>query len=232
MNDAAAVESEQRAAGDPPSDPPGDSLDDLRRALTAQPTIQHDAGPRILTLESRHGLFSARSIDQGTALLLRELEPAPPQRRVLDFGCGYGAIGLTLAARWPEAEVTLVDSDLRAVEAARANIAANRLTNATAALSPGLRDVDGDPYALIVANLPAQAGNDALDEILIEAHDHLTDGGTLAVVIVNGIRRYIQRRLQLIFGAESVNKAHQGKRHTVLEACKEAHKLPTDGAST
>ncbi len=196
MNDAAAAESEERAAGDPPSD----SLVDLRRGLAAQPTIQHDAGPHILTLESRHGLFSARSIDQGTALLLRELEPAPSQRRVLDFGCGYGAIGLTLAARWPEAEVVLVDSDLRAVEATRANIAANRLTNATVALSPGLRDIDGDPYDLIVANLPAQAGNDALDEILLEAHDYLADGGTLAVVIVNGIRRYIQRRLQLIFG--------------------------------
>lgn len=221
MNDAAAIESEQRADDDSLSD----SLAGLRRALAAQPTIQHnigqhDAGPRILTLESRHGLFSARAIDQGTALLLRELEPAPPQRRVLDFGCGYGALGLTLAARWPEAEVALVDSDLRAVEATRANIAANHLTNATAALSPGLRDVDGDPYDLIVANLPAQAGNDALDEILLDAHDHLVDGGTLAVVVVNGIRRYIQRRLQLIFGAASVNKAHQARRHTVLEASK------------
>ena len=195
-----------------------DSLDGLRESIARQPTIQHDTGVGILTLRTRHGLFSARAIDAGTALLLRELASVPAQPRVLDLGCGYGAIGLTLASRWPTATVTLVDTDVRAVEAARENIESNRLTNAQAVLSPGLRDVEVGPLDLIVSNLPAQAGNDALDEILLEAHDHLVDGGTLVVVVVNGLRRAVQRRLELIFG--DANKAHQGLRHTVLEAAR------------
>ncbi len=197
-----------------------DSLDSLRESIARQPTIQHDTGAGILTLRTRHGLFSARAIDAGSALLLRELEPVPAQPRVLDLGCGYGAIGLTLASRWPTAAVTLVDTDVRAVEAARENIESNRLANAQAVLSPGLRDVDAGSLDLIVSNLPAQAGNDALDEILLEAHDHLADGGTLVVVVVNGLRRAVQRRLELIFG--DANKAHQGHRHTVLEAARAA----------
>ena len=203
----------------------GDPLDALRVRLTRQPVVQCEAGGRQLTLETRHGLFSARAIDGGTALLLRELQSVPQQQRVLDLGCGYGAIGLTLAARWPQAQVTLVDSDLRAVEAARANIAANELPNACARLSPGLRDLDGDPYHLIVSNLPAQAGNDALDEILLDAHDHLAEGGALVVVVVNGLRRYVTGRLEFIFG--DAHKAHQGPRHSVLEAQK--RRAPTGG---
>ena len=200
-------------------------LEQLRQALAEQPAIQHNTGARTLTLRTRHGLFSARAIDAGTALLLRELEAAPPQQRVLDFGCGYGAIGLTLASRWPEAQVTLIDSDVRAVEAAQENIEANRLANARAVLSPGLRGAGTEPFDLIVSNLPAQAGNDALDEMLLEAHDRLAAGGTLAVVVVNGIRRYIQRRAAMIFG--DAHKAHQGPRHSVIEASRAAAR---DGA--
>ena len=221
MTDAAVSERERRSADD--------SLEELRGKLARQPQIEYDAGGRTLRFETRHGLFSARAVDGGTALLLRELESVPAQERVLDFGCGYGAIGLALAARWPDARVTLVDSDIRAVEAACANIAANDLTNARALLSPGLRDVGESPFNLIAANLPAQAGNDALDEILLEAHDHLVEGGALALVVVNGLRRYVARRLEMIFG--DAHKAHQSKRHTVLEAHKATHKPTADGAS-
>lgn len=208
MNDSAGAP----AAGKRQANP----LAELRRSLARQPVVTLDAGGRTLTLETRHGLFSARSIDGGSALLLRELEAVPPQARALDLGCGYGAIGLALAARWPEAQVTLVDSDIRAVESACANIAANGLANARALLSPGLRELGDETFELIVSNLPAQAGNDALDEILLEARDHLAEGGALVVVVVNGLRRYVARRLETIFG--DAHKAHQGPRHTVLEA--------------
>lgn len=207
----------------------GDPLAELRSSLARQPIVTLDAGGRTLTLETRHGLFSARSIDGGSALLLRELEAVPPQARALDLGCGYGAIGLALAARWPEARVTLVDSDIRAVESACANIAANGLANARALLSPGLRELGDETYELIVSNLPAQAGNDALDEILLEARDHLAEGGALVVVVVNGLRRYVARRLEFIFG--DAHKAHQGPRHTVLEARRNPGGTASDATS-
>lgn len=198
-----------------------DQLTTLRQRLADPPEIMHDAGPRILRLCSRHGLFSSKAIDDGTALLLRELASAPMQDRVLDVGCGYGAIGLSLAARWPGAQVALVDADIRAVEATQENAGRNSLVNATVALSPGLRDAPPGPYDLIVANLPAQAGNDALDELLLECRDALAPGGSVVFVVVNGLRRYLQRRLDLLIG--NALKAHQGPRHTVLEATLDPH---------
>jgi len=199
-----------------------DHLAALRERLAHYPEVAIDAGSRQLTLHSRHGLFSARSLDEGSALLLHELQALPPAQRVLDLGCGYGAIGLTLAARWPDSHVDLVDSDIRAVEATAQNITSNHLQNATVCLNDGARALTESvsPFDLVVSNLPAQAGNDAIDQLLLDAHDALNDGGSLAVVAVNGLRRYLQRRLADIFGKQQVRKVRQGPRHTVLEAAK------------
>lgn len=197
-------------------------LSELRDHLAHQPQVTIEVGDRHLVLVSRHGLFSARSLDEGTALLIGELESLSPRSRVLDLGCGYGAIGLTLAARWPSSRIDLVDTDIRAVEAASENIQRHRLDNATVMASDGIRELRDHlgSYDLVVTNLPAQAGNDAIDQLLIDGHDALRVGGSLAIVAVNGLRRYLQRRLADIFGKQQVRKVHQGPRHTVLEAAK------------
>ena len=199
-----------------------DHLSKLREHLARHPEVAVDAGSRQLILRSRHGLFSARSLDEGTALLLREIESLDPPPRVLDLGCGYGAIGLTLAARWPSSSIAMVDTDMRAVEASAENIKRNQLDNATVTLSDGIREIrdQASTFDLVLSNLPAQAGNDAIDQLLLDAFDALKGGGTLAVVAVNGLRRYLQRRLTGIFGKQQVRKVHQGPRHTVLEAAK------------
>jgi 16S rRNA (guanine1207-N2)-methyltransferase len=188
----------------------------LRERLRERPQIELDLGGAPLELRTAWGLFSAKGIDEGTALLLNELALLPPQRRVLDLGCGYGALGLALATLWPGADVVLVDKDVLAVETTAGNIESNGLSNARAILSPGFRDAPPGPYDLIVANLPAQAGNEALDEVLLDAHDHLAPGGSLVVVTVLGLRRYMRRRMQALFGDYS--KAHQGPRHVIAEA--------------
>ena len=200
-------------------------LDSLRDHLARQPVVTIELAHRRIELVTRHGLFSARALDDGTALLLRELESLSPPRRVLDLGCGYGAIGLTLAASWPQAQVDLVDTDIRAVQATSENIVRNELHNASTFLSDGTHALGNcvASYDLVVSNLPAQAGNDAIDQLLLDAHDALRDGGSLVVVAVNGLRRYLQRRLVDIFGPKQVAKVNQAARHTVLEAAK----LPT-----
>lgn len=204
----------------PAHDPNGDAAagerEALRRRLADPPLIEMDLPGHPLRLTSAWGLFSAKGIDEGTALLLNELALLPPQPRVLDFGCGYGALGLALAALWPEADVVLLDKDVLAVETTQRNIDANGIGNARAVLSPGFRDAPEGPYDLIVANLPAQAGNEALDEILADAWERLAPGGSLVVVAVNGLRRYLRRRLEAIFG--DYRKARQGQRHTVAQA--------------
>ncbi len=198
-----------------------DRLENLRTRLAEHPRVCVAFGGRELELTSRHGLFSARALDEGTAMLLGELVSLPPAQRTLDLGCGYGAIGAPLAAAWPTVQVTMVDSDIRAVEAAGQNVASLALGNARVALSDGVCQLGGEQFDLVVSNLPAQAGNDALDALLLGAHDALDDdGGLLVVVAVNGLRRYLQRRLGDIFGPQQVSKVRQGRRHSVLQAAK------------
>lgn len=198
---------------------PSREREDLRARLAKRPEIALHLGANTITIVSAWGLFSAKGIDEGTALLLNELALLPPQERVLDLGCGYGALGLALAALWPEAQVDLIDKDVLAVETARENIERNRLTNASVTLAVGLRDTHPVPYTLIVANLPAQAGNEALDEMLLDAHAALAPGCSLVVVSVLGLRRYLRRRLTTIFG--DYHKVRQGPRHAVAEAKRE-----------
>ena len=201
--------------------------DRLRAKLASPPTIEVDVEARALHLVSAWGLFSAKGIDEGTALLLKEIVAMPPPKHLLDLGCGYGAIGLTLAALWPEVKVVCVDKDLLAVETTQANIERNALSNATAVLSPGFRDAPNGPYDVIVSNLPAQAGNEAIDQLLLEAHEHLTEDGSLIVVTVVGLKRYIKRRLQELFG--NYHKVKQGPRHIVSEAFRGPEDHPGGG---
>ena len=71
-----------------------------------------------LALDVPWDVFASQAVDEGTLLLLRHL-PAHPPASLLDLGCGYGALGLPVAARWPSTRCVLVDRDLLAVAAAR-----------------------------------------------------------------------------------------------------------------
>ena len=78
--------------------------------------------------ETRADLFSPKGLDRGTQLLLESIVDKKYQH-ALDWGCGWGAMGLWLAAREPQAQVTMLDSDMSAIKATRVNIAANGLHN-------------------------------------------------------------------------------------------------------
>lgn len=80
--------------------------------------------PIALSLATRPGVFSARKLDAGSALLLTHLARFvgyKPPKRVVDLGCGTGVLGLAAASLFPEAECLLVDADARAVACAQAN---------------------------------------------------------------------------------------------------------------
>ena len=68
------------------------------------------------------GVFAAKRIDEGTALLIGVLPPLRADARVLDYGCGSGVIGASAAARAPAIALDLLDNDSVALEAARENV--------------------------------------------------------------------------------------------------------------
>jgi 16S rRNA G1207 methylase RsmC len=112
-----------------------------------------------LSFTTTWGLFSPRELDRGSRLLLDRVS-VNADDDCLDLGCGYGAIGVALAKLAPRGRTLLVDKDFVAVEYAAKNIDRNGATNAEAALSNSLQHVDPDRrFDLVVANLPAKAGN-------------------------------------------------------------------------
>jgi 16S rRNA G1207 methylase RsmC len=171
---------------------------------------------RLLRFESTWGLFSPREIDEGTRLLLQRIEVADTAD-CLDLGCGYGPIGLTLAACAPRGRTLMVDKDFVAVDFAARNAAANRLANASALLSNGFDQVPDDArFDLIASNVPAKVGKELLAILLHDAHRHLRPGGALYLVTINGLREFIKRNLKEVFG--NYDKVKQGAHYTVARA--------------
>lgn len=191
-----------------------ETLDKLRRDIV----IDADLAGERLTLHSTWGIFSPREIDEGTRLLLERLDINPADD-CLDLGCGYGPIGLFMARRAPQGETLMVDKDFMAVEYANANAQRNHLANARAILSNAFDHIDPAlRFDLIASNIPAKVGKEMLSLILHDARQRLKPGGRLYVVTINGLRQYMKRNLNEVFG--NYDKLKQGRSYTVALARK------------
>jgi 16S rRNA G1207 methylase RsmC len=189
-----------------------DQLDRLRADID----FTAELGGRALHLWSTWGLFSPREIDEGTRLLLDHMEIRSGDD-CLDLGCGYGPIGLALAASASAGQTLMVDKDFIAVDYANRNAARNGLGNARAQLSNGFAQVDaGLRFDVIASNIPAKVGKELLAILLHDARARLKPGGRLYVVTINGLRQYMKRNLGEVFG--NYDKLKQGAHYTVALA--------------
>ena len=154
----------------------------------AQPSAPHRPGqvrvvlPDLyLSLDTDSGMFSPGRLDPGTRFLL-EAGPLPPASGdLLDLGCGYGPIALTLAARSPGAAVWAVDVNTRALALCAANAARAGLANVRAALP----DDPAIPasFAGIWSNPPVRIGKDALHALLRRWLARLAPGAGATLVM-------------------------------------------------
>jgi 16S rRNA G1207 methylase RsmC len=194
--------------------PHQETLDKLRRDIVFDADL---AGER-LRFHSTWGIFSPRDIDEGTRLLVEHLQIEPTDD-CLDLGCGYGPIGLFMARRAPHGRTLMVDKDFMAVEYANANAERNGLDNARAMLSNAFDHIDPDlRFNVIASNIPAKVGKEMLSLILHDAHQRLKPEGKLYVVTINGLRQYMKRNLNEVFG--NYDKLKQGAHYTVALARK------------
>ena len=156
--------------------------------FTADPSVPFEREPfrvsvwgQDLTLMSGSGVFSRGRLDPGTAVLFRESSP-PSGGRVLDLGCGYGVIGLAVAAAVPSAVVTGVDVNERAVLLANENAASLGLADRFAASTPD--DVDpAATYDEIWSNPPIRVGKAALHDLLLTWLPRLAPDGRAVMVV-------------------------------------------------
>jgi 16S rRNA G1207 methylase RsmC len=160
-----------------------------------------------LTLEVPHDVFSSQRIDDGTLLLLQHLPSAEP-RRVLDLGCGYGALGLPIAARHPKAHFLLIDRDLLAVAASAHNAQALGLSNVEARPGLGYRGLKGEQFDLVLCNVPARIGPRAI-RYLLEGGRAL--GAEVRVVVIRDLAPVVES-----LGLTGLTHVARGPRHDVF----------------
>ncbi|MCR2801482.1 MULTISPECIES: class I SAM-dependent methyltransferase [unclassified Microbacterium] len=133
------------------------SPDDLRR-------IRVTLAGRAVEVTTAGGVFSPDHVDSGTAVLLANTPPPPPGGHLLDLGCGWGPISLSLAMDAPHATVWAVDVNERALDLVRRNAEALGLTNINAALPD---DVPSDvSFRSIRSNPPIRVGKSVLHGML------------------------------------------------------------------
>lgn len=130
---------------------------------------------------SDRGVFSKGSVDFGSRLLIESFEVPDVEGRILDVGCGYGPMGISLADASGR-EALLVDVNERALALSEQNAAQNGVTIETR-LSHAYDGVGDEQFAAIVTNPPIRAGKQVVHTILRDAYTHLVIGGALYVVI-------------------------------------------------
>lgn len=135
-----------------------------------------------LDLFTDRGVFAGDRVDSGTLALLEEAPPPPAgARRLLDLGCGYGPIALTLARRAPQAEVWAVDVNARALELTRENAAVNGCRNLRACRPDEVPEAER--FDAIYSNPPVRIGKQGLHDLLVEWLGRLAEGGAAHVVV-------------------------------------------------
>ena len=132
-----------------------------------------------MTFLTDAGVFSKKMVDFGSQLLLKCLEVNQGET-VLDVGCGYGPLGLSLAKAYG-VRATMVDINNRALDLARQNAERNKV-EATIFQSNIYEQVKGK-FDHVISNPPIRAGKQVVHEIIEKSKDFLEIGGDLTIVI-------------------------------------------------
>ena len=126
------------------------------------------------------GVFSRGEVDFGTDVLLRSL-PESLYGRVLDLGCGWGPVGVSVGKQWPGCAVVMSDVNERALSLAAKNARENGVTAQTV-ISSGLDNVPGE-FDFILTNPPIRAGKQVIYAMFAQSAKQLKENGEMYLVI-------------------------------------------------
>ena len=135
------------------------------------------------TFETDAGVFSKSEVDFGSRVLIDTFEMPEVEGDVLDVGCGYGPIGLSIAKANPERFVHMMDINTRAIALAEKNAQVNGIQNVRIFESDGLASVGDVKAAAILTNPPIRAGKETIFRFYDESYEKLVEGGELWIVI-------------------------------------------------
>ena len=137
----------------------------------------------LFRFKTDNGVFSKREVDFGSRLLIEAFILPEATGPVLDVGCGYGPIGLTVAKTNQDRVIHMVDVNERALTLAKENAMLNQIRNVNIYESDRLINVKAVNFAAVLTNPPIRAGKKVVHEIFEQSFQYLIPGGELWVVI-------------------------------------------------
>lgn len=155
-----------------------------RQPEIASNPIYWDATLRdhLLRFKADQGVFSKKEVDFGSRFLIETFQTSI-EGMILDVGCGYGPIGLSLAKEYSDRLVHMIDINQRALELAKENAEINKIHNVKIYESDGLLNVGEKDLSAIVTNPPIRAGKQTVHRMFEQSFQHLKAEGELWVVI-------------------------------------------------
>jgi 16S rRNA (guanine1207-N2)-methyltransferase len=188
-------------------------MSDLRASLSDwRETFRIDLGDGPRNWVTYPGLFAHGRLDAGTAFLIAHLPRLPALARVLDFGCGTGVIAAATRLTSTDLDLTLLDSDSVALEAARENVPGAKLV-----LAADMAAISGR-FDAILSNPPLHDGRsedlNALTTLATSGPRLLTRDGFLQIVVQRRIGA--SRILERVF--TNVTEVARSSRYVILRA--------------
>jgi 16S rRNA (guanine1207-N2)-methyltransferase len=165
--------------------------DSLEQYFTNNPNLKSELRTIIykykgitMSFFSDNGVFSKDKLDFGSTLLLETIfeQVNNENLNILDVGCGYGFMGVSLA-KIMKAQVTMCDVNKRALHLAEKNATENGVIDSVKVLESNIYQNITDIYDLIITNPPIRAGKEVVYGILDGARDRLKAKGELWFVI-------------------------------------------------
>lgn len=175
-------------------------------------SIEVTLAGKTVSVQTAGGIFSPDHIDTGTAVLLELIDEAPMIGDILDIGCGWGPIALSLALARPHATVWAIDVNERALELTRANAEKLGLTNVKVC-SPD--EVPQEiQFSGIWSNPPIRVGKEVLHQILKNWLPRLASGAESYLVVqknlgADSLLRWLQDTLPKKFVSVRVDTSKQ-----------------------
>jgi len=156
------------------------------------------------TFFTDNNVFSKKGLDFGTRTLLENIDLSEISGDVLDFGCGYGPIGIYVASN-TTCDVDMVDINERALNLSRKNAMINKVS-----VNVFFSDIYSEvskKYDFIISNPPIRVGKLVLESILFGAKDYLKSGGSL-IIVVNKDQgaKSLSKKLESIYKVKVVAK--------------------------
>ena len=188
----------------------------LKKVRGFRARFAYRQGERLIYCESRPGVFCHRRVDGGARALIRSLSLLKPAAdgvgnpgssfapaRIIDMGCGSGAVSIAAAVEFPAARILAVDSDTRAVDCTAVSATLNEIASVETLLTSDGAVPEPGTWDLLLGNPPYYSDFRISELFLQTATTALRPGGRIH--IVTKLLEWHEARMKQLFNQVTAN---------------------------